>query len=73
MTWKAEVESLVRSNWGVGQQFTLQDVYKHEAHFTGLFPGNRHPLAKLRQSLQYLRNDGLIEFLDDHGTYRRVR
>ena len=35
-------------------------------------PENQHVREKIRQTLQQLRDAGLIEFLDDRGTYRRI-
>ena len=32
-------------------------------------PDNHHLLPKVRQQLQLLRDDGLIQFLDGRGTY----
>lgn len=32
-------------------------------------PQNNHRAAKLRQTLQFLRDDGLIGFKDGHGNY----
>jgi 5-methylcytosine-specific restriction endonuclease McrA len=33
------------------------------------YPNNQHPEAKLRQTLQYLRDEGLLAFTDQRGTY----
>ena len=44
MTWDTELEELVRHHWRVGQEFSLDDVYRHEAHFARLFPQNHHRL-----------------------------
>ncbi len=73
MTWDTELEQLVRHHWRIGQEFSLDDVYRHEAHFARLFPHNHHRLDKLRQTLQHLRDQGVVEFVDDHGQYRRLQ
>lgn len=52
--------------------FTLQDVLKHRAHLAKWYPANRHIDAKIRQTLQVLRDQGLIAF-QSRGTYVRLR
>lgn len=50
--------------------FTLQEFYfAHENDFKKFRPNNNYLLPKVRQQLQFLRNDGLIQFLDGRGTY----
>lgn len=50
--------------------FTLQEFYyAHEDDFKQYKPDNHHLLPKVRQQLQLLRDDGLIQFLDGRGTY----
>lgn len=52
------------------QTFHLREFYKqYAADFAVEFPTNKHRVEKVRQTLQYLRNDGFIDFVDDHGTY----
>jgi len=38
-----------------------------------LFPANSTVRDSLRKVLQQLRDEGLIAFIDDDGTYRRLR
>lgn len=52
------------------KEFSLADIYSHEADFADLFPRNHHIRPKLRQQLQRLRDAGQIEFLG-MGLYRR--
>jgi type II restriction enzyme len=52
-----------------GEQFELEDVYAFEDRLAELYPQNRHIRAKIRQQLQVLRDEGLVEFLGD-GQYR---
>ncbi|MBE6823326.1 MAG: hypothetical protein E7518_09565 [Ruminococcaceae bacterium] len=40
-------------------------------HLSRLHPNNNHIRAKIRQQLQVLRNDGIIEFVDNAGTYKK--
>jgi type II restriction enzyme len=52
-----------------GERFELADVYDFEGRLAEMYPENRHVRAKIRQQLQVLRDEGLIEFLGD-GEYR---
>lgn len=70
MVWKAELYSVIRNNWGDGREFTLLDLYEFESDLEQLHPRNKNVRAKIRQTLQYLRDDRLVEFLDDRGSYR---
>ena len=51
-------------------EFTLDDVYAHEAAFSALCLGNRNVRPKIRQQLQVLRDRGWLAF-NGRGTYRR--
>lgn len=53
-----------------GDRFELADVYQFEEELAELYPDNQHIRAKIRQQLQVLRDEGVIEFLGD-GEYRR--
>jgi len=52
-----------------GERFELDDVYVFEERLAEQYPDNQHIRAKIRQQLQVLRDQGLIEFLGD-GKYR---
>jgi type II restriction enzyme len=52
-----------------GDEFTLEDVYEFEDRLAEMYPENQHVRAKIRQQLQVLRDQGLIDFLGD-GEYR---
>jgi type II restriction enzyme len=52
-----------------GERFELADVYSFEDRLAETYPNNRHVRAKIRQQMQVLRDQGLIEFLGD-GEYR---
>jgi len=52
-------------------EFTLADVYAHEARLAAQFPGNHNVRPKIRQQLQVLRDRGWLAF-DGRGRYRRV-
>jgi len=73
MTWKSELEELIRERWRHGQSFTIAQVYEANARFAASHPENHHIHDKLRQTLQYLRDEGVIAFVDETGTYLRLR
>ncbi|WP_370627362.1 hypothetical protein [Brevundimonas sp. PAMC22021] len=52
-------------------EFTLADVYAHEAALAALYPGNNHVRPKIRQQLQVLRDRGWLAF-NGRGVYRRT-
>lgn len=74
MSWKGVVEKAIRDAYVVGHEFTLADLYKRsEDKLQQQFPKNSRIRQTLRNILQQLRNDGFIEFVDNDGTYRRLR
>lgn len=52
------------------QEFSLADVYAFADQLQVLHPENRHIEAKIRQQLQLLRNQGVLEFIG-RGQYRK--
>ena len=70
--WVGLLRKAIRQRWEIGELFSLDDVYKFETLFSGIYPRNSHVKDKLRQTLQFLRDQGLVEFVDDHGMYRRI-
>jgi type II restriction enzyme len=65
--WTLDVLNVVRS---LGKpEFTLAEVYVHEASLARLHPDNRFVRDKIRQQLQILRDLGFIEF-SARGRYR---
>lgn len=73
MGWKNEVYTIVQKICVIDQTFNLSDLYEHENYFETLYPNNSHITDKIRQTLQYLRDDGVVEFLDDNGNYKRIK
>lgn len=72
MKWKEFVYHLALEYCDkIGKRtFTLSEFYSaHEKDFQKFRPENRNLKAKVRQQLQFLREDGLIQFLDGRGTY----
>ena len=72
MSWKSEVYFIVKRIYPIGQMFNLDDIYKYKEQLQNLYPNNNHIEDKIRQTLQYLRNDGIIEFTDNNGEYKRI-
>lgn len=53
--------------------FTLQDLQKAKKfQIENFSKNNRHPFDKIRQQLQFLRQEGILTFLDNNGTYSLV-
>lgn len=70
--WIDELRNVIRERWAVGERFSVEDVYDLSSRFAQLYPSNQHIRDKLRQTLQYLRDQGFLEFINDRGEYRRV-
>lgn len=51
------------------QNFNIDEIYAFEGRLQSIYPNNRHVRPKIRQQLQVLRDNGLIEFIG-RGTYR---
>jgi type II restriction enzyme len=51
------------------REFTLDEVYAFERHLAEIYPGNQNVRPKIRQQLQFLRDQGFIEFVS-RGNYR---
>ncbi len=73
VNWRDQLKSRMEATWKIGDVFSLSDVYEFEDEFQRDFPQNKNVRSKLRQTLQSLRDDGVLEFLDQRGTYRRLR
>lgn len=54
------------------REFSLKEVYRFEDELKIKHPDNKHIKDKIRQQLQLLRDQGLIEFLGK-GRYRKVK
>jgi hypothetical protein len=71
-TWRSELRKLIEQKWAVGETFSSDDVYEFERHFQQLYPSNHHVRNKLQQMMQQVRDEGLVEFIDNDGSYRRI-
>jgi hypothetical protein len=66
--WPIAVSFLIRP---LGELFTLAEVYSIADPLRSTFPKNNHVEAKIRQSLQVLRDRGKIAF-EGTGRYRKL-
>lgn len=66
--WKNDVRNVIKNI--PGDEFSLEDVYLFEEQLQQLHPDNQHVRNKIRQQLQFLRDEGFIEFVDK-GMYRK--
>lgn len=67
--WTLDVLNCV--NMLDGETFTLEQMYRFEEVLANKHPDNHHVKDKIRQQLQMLRNNGIIEFTG-RGHYRKV-
>lgn len=67
--WTAQIQEIVESL--VSPHFTLDDIYEFEGALEILHPDNKHIREKIRQQLQILRDNNVIEFNGD-GEYTRL-
>ena len=51
------------------KDFTLNEVYDYADEMKAYYPDNNHVEDKIRQQLQYLRDDGVIKFTNKSGNY----
>ncbi len=69
MTWKRAVADELARSYRAGQEFTLLDFYaRAEARLQSLYPANTTVRDTMRQVMQRLRDDGVLEFLGN-GRY----
>lgn len=66
--WTLEVMRCVDQ---LPERFTLSEVYGFRDYLKTIYPENSNIEAKIRQQLQILRDQGLIEFLGN-GRYRKL-
>lgn len=73
MGWKNEVNAIIQKICASGETFNLSDLYEYKDYLEKLYPNNNHITDKIRQTLQYLRDEAVVEFLDDNGNYKRIK
>lgn len=69
--WLFDVLNCV--NMILDDTFSLEDVYKFERLLKNIHPNNNNIKDKIRQQLQFLRDRGIIEFIDNRGHYRKLK
>jgi hypothetical protein len=62
---------LITNHWAVGQEFTVRELYQYIDSLAENHPRNKNPHAKVRQTLQNLRRERVVELVRGVGTYRR--
>lgn len=67
-SWKTIVYEVVEKQ---PTRFHLSDILQHSDEFRAQYPANRFVEAKIRQSLQVLRDQGVLRFLGK-GHYERI-
>jgi type II restriction enzyme len=67
-TWKELMRDIVSR---LPRDFSLRDVLKQRQRFEREFPNNGFVDAKIRQSLQVLRDQGVLRFVSP-GRYQRL-
>lgn len=68
---RAWISTILRLLDNLDKEFELAEVYEFENRLSIQYPENQHIRAKIRQQLQFLRDEGYIEFLGN-GHYRKV-
>lgn len=72
--WKSEVrQCIIKLGDRAFTQFTLHDMYLFVPELSARTGRNRGVDARIRENLQKLRDDGFIRFLDNQGSYCRIR
>ncbi|WP_284680694.1 DpnI domain-containing protein [Aceticella autotrophica] len=76
-----EIKEIERRGWIIDilnviarikkEVFNLKDVYTYVPYLKSLHPNNNNIEAKIRQQLQILRDNGIIEFLG-RGVYKKI-
>ena len=71
LTFKEMLKKTIMVNYSIGN-FTLKDMYSHRDEYQSQFPNRLTLEAGVRGTLQTLRDEGFIEFVDYAGTYRFI-
>ncbi|MBU0996911.1 MAG: GIY-YIG nuclease family protein [Firmicutes bacterium] len=69
--WNFIVYILIKKNFRF-DSFTLTELYSYEQYFSLVYPSNFHIKDKLRQTLQKLRDKGLLQF-HSLGNYQLIK
>ena len=64
---------LIKETYNKGDTFPLRDVYgKFEHKLQQKYPKNSHIRAAIQRSLQLLRSENIIRFIDNRGNYELI-
>ena len=66
-----EIELMLTNDDELPEKFDLKQMYEFEKQLAIQFPENKHIKDKIRQQLQILRDQNLIEF-SARGQYRKI-
>lgn len=69
-SWLLDVWACVQEIGSV--EFTLEQMYAYEARLKSNWPGNENVRPKIRQQLQFLRDQGKLQFIGN-GNYRLLQ
>jgi hypothetical protein len=70
MNFQTHLFNILVTFFGNTSNFTLQEVYKVATGGLGyLYPNNNTLEASIRHNLQTLRDNDIITFVDNDGTY----
>lgn len=69
--WNYIVLKLIENHF-MNNEFSLNEIYSFVPYFKTAYPNNNHIEDKIRQTLQNLRNKGIISF-EGSGKYRLLK
>jgi len=69
-TWNGNLEILIKTTYNKGDIFTIKDIYEKFEDILHLkYPKNNTVKDKIRQTLQKLRDNNIIRYIDNMGNY----
>ena len=73
MTWKRELKREIIDNGLDMGEFTIQELYQISLQSLKIkFPNNNTCKASIQGTLQKLRDDNYLRFIDNKGTYEVI-
>lgn len=66
--WTSDILKIVEE---LPSEFSLKDIYDYEEYLKNIHPSNQHIKAKIRQQLQVLRDNKIIQFTSQ-GNYKKI-
>lgn len=71
-TWRENLRIVIEGRWRRGDYFNLPEVYAEAEGLARHYPANNHIHASVRRTLQELRDEGRLRFINDGGLYQRT-